>query len=86
MEATQGYWSSYMVHSLEAGEFKELWLSERAKKYIVEQDIQIQQGDKVDKYSGSHDTLGTLILHYPSMQEMLDMVDNMEHDILVIVE
>lgn len=86
MKPTQGYWSSYMVHSLENGKFKELWLSERVQKYIVEQDIQVKIGDQVSKYSGSHDTLGTMILKYPSLNEMLDMVDNMENDMLVVVE
>lgn len=84
MKPTQGYWSSYMVHSLEEGKFKELWLSERAQKYIVEQNVQIKAGDQVHKYSGSHDTLGTMILKYPSLEVMLDMVDNMENDIRVL--
>lgn len=86
MTSTNGYWSSYMVHSLEDGIFKELWISDRAKEYIVEQDIQVKIGDKVNKFSGSHDTLGTMILKYPSMEVMLDMVDNMEHDIRVITK
>lgn len=86
MTSTDGYWSSYMVHSLEDGIFKELWISDRAKEYIVEQDIQVKVGDKVNKFSGSHDTLGTMILKYPSMEVMLDMVDNMEHDICVITK
>lgn len=81
-----GYWSSYIVHAREDGVFKELWLSDRVKGYIVEQDIQVKPGDKVNKFSGSHDTLGTMIIKFPSMQEMLDMLDNMEHDIYVIVE
>jgi len=86
MQPTQGYWSSYMVHSVEDGTFKGLWLSDRAKEYIVEQDVQVQVGDRVSKFSGSHDTLGTMILQYPSLEVMLDMVDNMENDIRVVTE
>lgn len=86
MAPTQGYWSSYMLHALEDGVFQEIWLSDRAKKYIVEQDIQVKPGDKVSKFSGSHDTLGTMILQYPSMEEMLNMIDNMELDIRVVTE
>lgn len=86
MKPTQGYWSSYIVHALEDGKFKDLWLSDRAKKYIVEQDIQAQPGDDVNVFSGSHDTLGTMILKYSSQEEMLEMVDNMEKDIRVKVE
>lgn len=86
MKPATGYWSSYMVHSIEDGVFKELFLSERAKNYIVEGNIQVTPGDKVNLYSGAHDTLGTLILEYPDLETMLDMVDNMERDIRVIVE
>lgn len=79
-----GYWASYIVHAREDGVFKELWLSDRVKNYIVEQNIEVKPGDKVNKFSGSHDTLGTMIIKFPSMKEMLNMLDNMEHDIRVI--
>lgn len=84
MKAAEGYWSSYMVHSLESGTFKELWLSERIQQKIVEHDIWVKPGDKVEKYLGSNHTLGTMILKFDSMAEMLEMVDNMEYDIRVV--
>lgn len=86
MKPTNGFWSSYMVHAIDDGKFKELSLSERAKECIVEQDVQVKSGTQVNVFSGSHDTLGTMILKYPSQEEMLDMVDNMERDIRVIVD
>lgn len=86
MKPTNGFWSSYMLHAIEEGAFKQLHLSDRAHNYIVEQDIQVQPGDRVNVFSGSHDTLGTMILKYPSQDEMQDMIDNMERDIRVIVE
>ena len=86
MKPNKGFWSSYMVHSIENGVFKEIELSERAKKYIVEQDVYVKPGDEVFKFSGSHHTLGTMILEYSSLEEMMDMIDHMENDIRVIVE
>ena len=86
MKPARGYWSSYMVHSLETGTFKDLWLSDRIKPKIIEQDLWVKPGDKVEKYLGSNHTLGTMILKYESMDEMLEMVDNMERDIRVNVE
>jgi carbamoylphosphate synthase large subunit len=82
----EGYWSSIIIHSQQGGRFKKLWVSDRAKKYIVEQDIQVKQGAQVNMFSGSHDTLGTMILKYPSQREMLEIIDNMEQDIRVITE
>lgn len=86
IKPSQGYWSSYMVHALENGTFKSLWLSERIKPKIIEQDIYVKPGDAVKKYLGSNDTLGTMIFRFDSMEEMLDMVDNMGRDIRVVVE
>lgn len=86
MKPTNGFWSSYMVHAIENGTYKELSLSEKAKEYIVEQDIQVRPGTEVSVFSGSHDTLGSMILKYPSQGEMLDMIDNMERDVRIVVQ
>lgn len=79
----QGYWSSYMVHSLKDGFFDDLIISDRAQEMIVEQTIYTKSGDKVNKFKGSNDTLGMMILQYPDQKTMLDMLDNMEEDIYV---
>ena len=81
-----GFWSSYIIHARNSGKFQELWQSERLKNCIVEWDFQTKLGEEVFKFNGSHDTLGTMILKYPSQDEMLDMIDNMERDIRVIVD
>lgn len=86
MKGTSGFWSSYMVHALQSGRFGGLWLSDRIKERIVESDIWVRPGDLVDKYMGSNHTLGTMIIRFDSMEEMLHMVDNMEDDIRVLVE
>lgn len=85
MKPCDGYWSSYMVHAIEYGFYQDLWLSERIKSRIVEQDIWVKPGDAVKKYLGSNDTLGTMILRFESQEEMIEMIDNMERDIRVVV-
>jgi biotin carboxylase len=86
MKPCKGYWSSYMVHSLENGIYQDLWVSERIRPKIIEQDLWVKEGDNVKKYLGSNDTLGTMILQYDSQEEMLHMIENMENDIKVIVK
>jgi len=84
MAPTNGYWSSYMIHSLQSGTFQDLWLSDRVKSKIIEQDLWVRAGDVVEKYMGSNHTLGTMILSFTSHAEMLEITDNMEHDVRVI--
>lgn len=81
--SVKGFWSSYMVHSLNMGKFESLNVSERVQDMIVESNMYVAESDQVNLYSGSNDTLGMMILQYPDMETMLDMVDNMEHDIRV---
>lgn len=81
-----GYWSSYIVHARESGQFKELWIDERIRSFIVEEHIKVFQGEHVNKFAGSHDTLGTMILRFPDKETMLNMLDEMEKYIRVITE
>lgn len=85
MNPVSGYWSSYMVHSLETGQFKDIWMSKRISSKIIEKNIWVKTGEHVEKYIGSNHTLGTLILKFESMEEMLEIVDNMENDIRVLL-
>ena len=84
MRSTNGYWSSYMIHSLADGIFRGIWLSDRVKPKIIEKNIWVQDGATIRQFRGSNDTLGTMILKFESMSEMNDMIENMEEDIRVI--
>jgi biotin carboxylase len=81
---SKGYWASFMVHSSETGIMKDIWLSERIKPKIVEQDIWVKPGDNIVKYLGANNILGTMILKFNSMAEMQEILDNMDHNIRFI--
>ncbi|KPV40418.1 carbamoyl-phosphate-synthetase [Thiohalorhabdus denitrificans] len=74
-----GFWASYIVHAQADGILERLWISDEVRERIVEQNIWASPGDPVRKFSGSQDTLGTMILRFRDMEEMLEMMDNMEH-------
>lgn len=86
MRETKGYHSTYMIHALEDGYMESIWYSEEIKKNILEENILISIGDKVNKFNGSHHTLGTMILKFESNEEMLEKMDNMEKYLKVIVK
>jgi biotin carboxylase len=83
MEPPHGYYSSYIVHAVHDGTCRDLWMTERFKSHVVEQNISVNPGDAVRQFKGSNDTLGTAILRFESEREMLAMMDNMENDIFV---
>lgn len=86
MQAPQGFYSSYMLHSINDGEVKEIWYSDEIRKNIIEENIYVKTGDKVKKFNGSNHTLGTMIMKFDSMDEMLEKMDNMEKYLKVVVQ
>ena len=85
IKPTIGFWSSYMIHSIEHGTYNDLYLSDRIKPKIIQKDIWVKKNDEVNLYRGSNDTLGTMILKFESIDEMENLIENMEHDIRVIL-
>ena len=86
MQSTKGFYSSYMLHALEDGCVKEIWYSDKIKMNIIQETIYIKNDDKVNKFNGSHHTLGTMIMKFETQEEMLYKMDNMEQYLKVIVE
>ena len=83
MEPPQGYYSSYIVHAVRDGMCQDLWMTEKFKSCLVEENIWVKPGDAVRQFKGSNDTLGTAILRFESKAQMLAMMDNMENDLRV---
>lgn len=75
-----------MLHALEGGEVKEIWYSDEIKSNIIQETIYIKPGDEVNKFNGSHHTLGTMIMKFETQEEMLSKMDNMEQYLHVITE
>ena len=86
MKKMEGFYSSYIVHSLKTGIFKDIWYSDEIKENIIEETIYVSVGNKVEKFNGSHNTLGTMIMKFSTEVEMLEKMDNMEKYLKVIVE
>lgn len=86
MVDTEGYYSCFMLHSKNSGILKSVIISEELSKNIVELDILSNIGDKVESFDNSGGTIGTTILKFDSMDEMLYKMDNMDRYIKVLVE
>ena len=86
MREPKGHYSSYMLHALKDGIVEDIWYSDEIKKNIIEENIFIKKGDEVQKFNGSHATLGTMIMKFDSQNEMLEKMDNMEKYLKVIIK
>ena len=83
MKSCRGYWSSFMVHSLKTGVFKNLFISKKIKSKIIKSNIFVRKGDEIKKYSNSQHILGNFILKFKNQKEMLSLYKNPEKYIRV---
>lgn len=83
----RGFYSSYLINSQKDGILREVRLDEEfAAHNVVEQTMFKHPGDEVLAFTGSHATLGTMVLAYGSMDEMLDKMAHMDDFVHVIVD
>ena len=66
-----GHWAEVILHAGEAGLFDRLEVAEDIKPYIVETDLWVEKGDKVEVFDGANQAIGTLVVKFPSA-EMLE--------------
>jgi len=86
MEEPKGFWSNYMVHSIDSGNLKEIWMDNSIRnRILVEFETTFKKGDVVNAFKNSGDALGTMILRYSSLDEMLDMMNNMHKFVKVVL-
>jgi biotin carboxylase len=82
-----GFWSCYMIHSDHNGILKEVQVDEKFRENnLVEFEMLYHVGDYVEAFTGSNGTLGTMILKYDSMEEMIEKMDNMDKWLKVIID
>jgi len=85
MEETNGFYASFIIHSLMSGKFIDIQYSDEIKDCIIEEVVWVSNGEKVEKFLGSNNTLGTQILKFKSMEQMLYCMDDMNKHIKVSV-
>lgn len=86
MADTKGYWSCFMIHSKSSGILNGINISQELKNNIVEFDMLSNIGDTVLSFDNSGGTIGTMILKFSSMDEMLYKMDNMDKYIKVSID
>lgn len=69
-----GNWAEIILHSSKPGGFLGINI-QKYNEYIVEKDIWVSIGDRVNSFDGANDTIGTLVLNFPTndmMEEALN--------------
>ena len=87
MAETKGVWSNYMIMSHEAGRFKEIQFEhDFEKNNLLDVYCTASRGDEVRAYRNTTDSMGTIIFKADSIDEMIEITENMDKYYQVIVE
>ena len=66
-----GHWAEIILHADKTGKFYELAIGrQKYKDYVVETDLWVRRGDQVNSFEGANNAIGTLVMKFPSTEEL----------------
>ena len=65
-----GHWAEIILHADKSGVFDHLEISKDLPAEIIEEDLWVKQGDKVESFEGANNAIGTLVLKFQSAEEL----------------
>lgn len=80
-----GHWAEVILHADSAGVFDSLEISKDLPAEVVEEDLWVEKGDRVNSFEGANDAIGTLVLRFENAEEMVDAISNISSWLKVIV-
>ena len=81
-----GHWAEIILHADESGIFDHLEISNDLPAEIVEEDLWVENGDKVESFEGANNAIGTLVLRFQTAEELEDAITNQKNWLKVVVE
>lgn len=86
MTEPKGYWALWSIISQKSGILKTIEINEEIIKLIVDYDLEVELGESISALKGANDTIGSILLKFSSMDDMLEKMDNMPNWVNVNVE
>lgn len=85
-EEYNGHWAEVVLHTEQAGLFEKLWISDKIRDYVVEEDLWVERGAKVYPFKAANEAIGTLILQFPTFEELNEVMIHSENFVQVKVQ
>lgn len=80
-----GHWAEVILHADKAGVFDHIEISKELPAIIVEEDLWVEEGDRINAFEGANDAIGTLVLRFDNKGEMDKAIKNVSDWLKVIV-
>lgn len=81
-----GLWAEVILHAPKAGTYAGIEIADSLSAEVVEQDLWVQNGDKVEAFHGANDAIGTLVLRFEDKDEMEYAITHQSEWLKIIVK
>ncbi len=80
-----GHWAEIILHADKDGVFDHLEISKDLPAEVVEEDLWVEKGDKVESFEGANNAIGTLVLKFQTAEELEKAITNQRTWLKVVV-
>ena len=81
-----GNWAEVILYSNIEGSFAELEISPTIEKYIVETDLWVLKGEKINAFTGANEAIGTVVLNFDDSERLEEVLSDYSQYFNVVVE
>lgn len=81
-----GHWAEIILHAPKAGRFAGIAINPKQKAEVVEVDLWVEEGDKVESFRGANDAIGTLVLRFDNIEDMEYAVTHQSEWLEILVD
>ena len=81
-----GHWAEVILHADKDGLFDDIEIAKDLPAEIVEKDLWVEKGEKVNAFRGANDAIGTLVLKFENEYEMEQHITNQRNWLKVVVK
>lgn len=82
-----GYYAIYVLHSIVPGSYEGIEIDDAFKNnYVVERELRVVTGQKIDGFSGANNAIGTLFLKFNTRNELEENLRNINQFVKIIVK
>lgn len=81
-----GHWAEIILHADKNGVFDHLEISKDLPAEVIEEDLWVEKGDKVESFEGANNAIGTLVLKFQTAEELETAITNQRNWLKVVVK
>lgn len=81
-----GHWAEIILHADNSGIFDHLEICKELPAEVVEEDLWVKNGDKVESFEGANNAIGTLVLKFQTAEELEHAITNQREWLKVVVK